>query len=200
MGGAVGERPCHRGQHALGGRRAGLADVEQDERPGAVGVLRHARGDAGLAEQRRLLVAGDAADRDALGNAAVGRGRCRCGRSTGRSRAGRRSGRRAARRVPDPTNSVRMSHSMVRLALVASVTKRRPPVRFHTSHESIVPMARSSSTGMSRCSSSHAALVPEKYGSSTSPVRSRISGRWPAAASSSQRDAVRRSCHTIAVP
>ena len=46
--------------------------------------------------------------------------------------------------------------------------------------------------------SSHSSLVAEKYGSSTSPVRSRTSGSCPAARSSSQRAAVRRSCHTIA--
>src|SRR5262249_10872556 len=43
--------------------RAFLTDVHEYERACAVGVLRHARLEAGLAEQRRLLVAGDAADR-----------------------------------------------------------------------------------------------------------------------------------------
>ena len=95
---------------------------------------------------------------------------------------------------------VRMSHSMVRLALVTSVAKTSPPVRFQISHASMVPRARSSSTGMSRCSSIQANLVPEKYGSRTRPVRSRTSGRWPSASSRSQRCAVRRSCHTIALP
>ena len=39
------------------------ADVLQQEAAGAVGVLRHARLTAHLAEQRRLLIAGDAGDR-----------------------------------------------------------------------------------------------------------------------------------------
>ncbi len=95
---------------------------------------------------------------------------------------------------------LRMSHSIVRLALVTSVANTAPPVRFQISQESIVPIARSSSTGMSRSVRSHSILVPEKYGSSTRPVRSRTSGRAPAAVSSSQRCAVRRSCQTIAVP
>ena len=41
------------------------ADVLQQEAAGAVGVLRHARRAAHLAEERRLLVAGDAGDRHA---------------------------------------------------------------------------------------------------------------------------------------
>jgi hypothetical protein len=38
--------------------------VHQHEAAGAIGVLDHARLEAGLAEQRRLLVTGDAGDRD----------------------------------------------------------------------------------------------------------------------------------------
>ncbi|OPZ05782.1 MAG: hypothetical protein BWZ09_00882 [Alphaproteobacteria bacterium ADurb.BinA305] len=41
-----------------------MAGVHEQEAAGAVGVLRHARGEAGLAEGRRLLVAADAGDRD----------------------------------------------------------------------------------------------------------------------------------------
>jgi hypothetical protein len=40
---AVGQRPGHRGEHALGRLRAGGAHVEQHEAAGAVGVLGHAR-------------------------------------------------------------------------------------------------------------------------------------------------------------
>ena len=61
---AVGERPGDGRQHALRRWRARRADVEQHEAARAVGVLGHARLEAGLAEQRRLLVTGDAADRD----------------------------------------------------------------------------------------------------------------------------------------
>jgi hypothetical protein len=42
-------------------------------------------------------------------------------------------------------------------------------------------------------------LVPEKYGSSTSPVAARTAGSWPASLSSRQIGAVRRSCQTIAL-
>ena len=94
----------------------------------------------------------------------------------------------------------RMSSSIVRLALVTSVACTSPPVRFQISHASIVPSASCGPTGIWRSRSSHSNLVPEKYGSSTSPVRSRTIGRCPAAVSSSQRAAVRRSCQTIAVP
>ena len=69
MGGAVGERPGHGGEHPLGGSWTGLSDVEQDERARAVGVLRHSRHDTGLAEQRRLLIACHAADGETAGDA-----------------------------------------------------------------------------------------------------------------------------------
>ena len=46
---------------------ADVAGVEQEERAGAVGALPLARPEAALAEERGLLVAGDAADRDAVG-------------------------------------------------------------------------------------------------------------------------------------
>ena len=75
---------------------------------------------------------------------------------------------------------------------------RRRPVRFHSSHESTVPKARSGSASTPPSRSSHSSLVAEKYGSSTRPVVSRTSGRCPASRSSSQRAAVRRSCHTMA--
>ena len=55
--------PRHGGDQSLGGFRALGPDVHQHEAPGAVGVLDHARLEAGLAEQRRLLVTGRPADR-----------------------------------------------------------------------------------------------------------------------------------------
>ena len=116
----------------------------------------------------------------------------------------------AARGTPSSSHSSsshardRMSSSIVRLALLTSVTWTSPPVRFQMIHESIVPIARASVTGTPPCPSlaprSQPIFVPLKYGSSTSPVRSRTSGRWPASARSRQRSAVRRSCHTIALP
>ena len=96
-----------------------------------------------------------------------------------------------------------MSNSMVRLALEGSVASTSPPVRFHSSQVSTVPDAqlrpdRHAAAALPAGVSSHSIFVPLKYGSSTSPVRWRTSGRWPAAASASQRAAVRRSCQTMA--
>ena len=51
------EQPCGR-------RRRDVADVHQHERTGSVRVLRHARLEAGLAEESRLLVAGNPRNRD----------------------------------------------------------------------------------------------------------------------------------------
>ena len=92
--------------------------------------------------------------------------------------------------------NVLMSNSMVRLAFEGSVTKAAPAVNFHTSHESIVPMHKCSIGGTFVCCNSHAAFVPEKYGSSTSPVTARTRPRC--GSNSSHRPAVRRSCHTMA--
>ena len=47
-------------------------------------------------------------------------------------------------------------------------------------------------------SASQTSLVPEKYGSSRSPVSSATRSSWPASRSRVQMSAVRRSCHTIA--
>ncbi len=95
-----------------------------------------------------------------------------------------------------------MSNSSVREALVTSVTWRLPPVRFQISHESTVPNAISPASARARkpstLSSSHAILVPEKYGSSSRPVRAATVSPSPCARSSSHIVAVRRSCHTIA--
>ena len=65
--GAAGELPADGGEQTVDGLGRLGAHVHQHERAGAVGVLGHARLEAGLAEQRRLLVAGDAAHGDAVG-------------------------------------------------------------------------------------------------------------------------------------
>ncbi len=91
---------------------------------------------------------------------------------------------------------------MVRDALLGSVTCTRPPVRFHTSHESTVPNASLPAFALARAPgtlrSSHSSFVPEKYASTTSPVLRLISGASPRAFNRSHAAAVRRSCHTIA--
>ena len=55
------EIPRHAGQEALGRRRVRGTEVHEHERAGAVRVLGHAGLEARLAEQRRLLITGDAA-------------------------------------------------------------------------------------------------------------------------------------------
>ena len=95
-----------------------------------------------------------------------------------------------------------MSKSMVREAFVASVAWTRPPVRRQSRKQSTVPNASSPAAARRRASgtlsSSHAILLAEKYGSTTSPVRSRIRASCPSATSLSQNPAVRRSCQTTA--
>ncbi len=70
-----------------------------------------------------------------------------------------------------------MSHSIVRDAFDGSV--RCSPVSLKINHESIVPNTappvRARSRSPSTLRNSHSILVAEKYGSSTSPVRSRTS-------------------------
>ena len=88
-------------------------------------------------------------------------------------------------------SSVSSDASIVRDAFVASVTCTSPPVSFQTSQVSTVPNASPARPCSRR---SHSSFVAEKYGSGTSPVRSRIKS----GSSSRQRAAVRRSCQTIA--
>ena len=59
--GAGVELPRHGREQSLDRIRQRCAEVDEHERPGAVGVLRHARLEAGLPEERGLLIAGDAA-------------------------------------------------------------------------------------------------------------------------------------------
>src|SRR5256886_517769 len=97
---------------------------------------------------------------------------------------------------------VRRLNSIVRDALLGSVTCTRPPVRFHTSHESTVPEASLPAFARARALGTlrriHSSLVPEKYASTTSPVLRLINGASPRAFNRSQAAAVRRSCHTMA--
>ncbi len=99
--------------------------------------------------------------------------------------------------------SVWMLNISVRDALVVSVMWRRPSVSFHSSHVSTVPNASSPASARLRTPATlsriHASFVPEKYASSTRPVRSRKSGSAPSERRRSQMPAVRRSCQTIAL-
>ena len=59
----AGSPPRHRGEHPRIRRHTLVARLHEHERTRAIGVLGHPDGGAGLAEQGRLLIAGDAADR-----------------------------------------------------------------------------------------------------------------------------------------
>ena len=100
-------------------------------------------------------------------------------------------------------SSVWMLNSMVREALVTSVTCSPCCVRFQTSQLSTVPkaslpwLARSRAPGT--LSSIQRILVAEKYESIGKPVFSRTMASRPRSFSSSQKSAVRRSCQTMAL-
>ena len=70
-----------------------------------------------------------------------------------------------------------MSYKSVREAFVASVLNAAPPLSFHISQLSTVPMARFALGGTPPSRNSHSALVPLKYGLRTRPVRRRTCGR-----------------------
>ena len=113
---------------------------------------------------------------------------------------------RGTRRISSSSSSqspVRMLKSSVREAFDGSVTCVRLCEKFQVIHVSIVPNASSPRSARIRApgtlSSSHASLVPEKYGSNTRPVFARTVSSAPDARSSAHCAAVRRSCHTIAL-
>ena len=92
--------------------------------------------------------------------------------------------------------------SMVRLALVASVTWGRPSTRCQARKLSTVPKHSSPRFARScrcRLSSSQASFVPEKYASGTRPVFSRMISAMPSRFSRSMYSAVRRHCQTMAL-
>ena len=60
---AVCEGPCHGRQQPVDGIREFGSHVGKQKGPGAIGVLRLAGLEAGLAEESSLLIAGDTADR-----------------------------------------------------------------------------------------------------------------------------------------
>src|SRR5262249_31533706 len=148
-----------------------VAGVEQHEAAGPVGVLRHAGAVAALAEQRRLLVAGDAGGEERLAKDAGGRHAGARGRRRDRPRRGRARGAGSSRSSWSSLSLVWMLKRSVREALETSVTWVRLPVSCQTSHVSTVPNASSPRAARSRApgtsSSSHASLVPLKYGSMT---------------------------------
>ena len=199
VGGA--ERPRDRREQSVDRLGQGRADVGEHERAGAVGVLRHARLDARLSEQRRLLIARDPADRNREPGGAIGAGNAEA------------SARRRDRGEDRPRNVEERAQLVGPVAALDVVEHRAARVRrigrVHAAvgaagqvpedprvdgaeHEVGVGGRRRRRAAATR------ACVAEKYGSSTRPVLRRISGSWPASRSASQRAAVRRSCQTIA--
>ena len=166
----------------------GAALVREDEAARAVGRLRLAGREAGLAEERRLLVArrsrrrGTRAPRSSASPTTPLDGTIRGSTSRGhRKRASSSSSHASGSR----------SSSIVRDALETSVTCTARPSASRASQR--VDRAEGK-VARERRASSHSSFVAEKYGSGTRPVRSRISSTG----SSAQRAAVRRSCQTIA--
>ena len=129
-------------QQPVARRQRRRAGVHQQEAARAVRVLGHAGLEAGLAEQRRLLVARDPRNGNASG--------LRAWRSVHRRRATTRTTCGSTARGMRNRSSMKSSHwalvtfsSSVRLALDTSVTCRSPLVSCHTSQLSIVPKASS---------------------------------------------------------
>ena len=98
---------------------------------------------------------------------------------------------------------LRMSYSIVRAALVASVAWVLPSVNFHSKKLSTVPNRRSPFLALARAPSTlskiHLILVAEKYGSKSKPVLCVVVGSKPSAFKELHISEVRRSCHTMAL-
>ena len=104
------EVPRDADDEAVGRGRTVGAGVGQREAAGAVGDLHHAGLEAGLTEERSLLVAEDGRDRDAVEDVLrPDRGhrarRCRSGRRTGAPRGACVPARRRGRRAPGTTRA-----------------------------------------------------------------------------------------------
>ena len=152
--------------------------------------------EAGLAEQGRLLVAGDARS---PGCRPAGRSR-RPSRRSGRSTAAPRAGTTWARRTARTARRTRRASDVVeqRAAGVRRVGEVRPAgeVPEHPrvdGAEGEVGAGLDAALGQQpRQLGGREVRVEHEAGGAGAP------GRWPAARSSSQRSAVRRSCHTMA--
>ena len=118
------------------------------------------------------------------------------GRTSGSARRGTP---KQVAQLGGPLPCVPMSKSIVRLALRGSVAMTAPPVRFHSSQESIVPRARSR-VGLDAALGQQPLepWCPRSRGRGRARSWSAPASRCPARGSSSQRPAVRRSCQTMA--
>ena len=101
-----------------------VAGIEQREAAGAVGRFHHAGRETALPDGRRLLIAGDAADRNR--SAERSGGRAEIARAVAHLRQQRAAARGTARQAPGPIAPLWISNSSVRAALVASVACTLP--------------------------------------------------------------------------
>ena len=150
------ERPGHGREQAGHRLGAGGAHVHEHEAAGPVGVLGHARPEAGLAEEGGLLVAGDPADRHP-GRPVPAPPRRRsspAGHWTRRPRAAIDRGTPNRSASSSSHGSRPMSKSRVREALVGSVAWTAPPVSCQQ-HPAVDRPERQVGTGF------HAALVQQ---------------------------------------
>jgi hypothetical protein len=177
-------------------RRAGIHD---DKGAGAVGALGIAGGETGLAEQRRLLVAGDAGDRNAVGQPRTPRvwpSTPLLGRS-GQDLSGHLEQRSSSR--PRPGSRF---ISEVRAALETSVTCTSPPVSATAgscrSCRRPAPRAFSARRG-GHFLQQPAELAGAEVGIEHQPLRSAPAPRARLASARRQKSAVRRHCQTIAL-
>ena len=190
----VDEQPAGRGDR----RRAA---VGQQETARAVGDLGQTRRVAALAEQRRLLVAAQGGDGQRLAETTKPASR-RSPRSCRQPRAAPRGARRTAPSAPRPRRRCgcrravcakrwsRRSRAAGRRS--GSRRARNRPCRRRARRGGRAPRRRRYAPGSS------AAWWPRSRDRSTSPVRSRTNGSWPATRSSRHSSAVRRSCQTMA--
>ena len=199
--------PGDRREQAVRATRTGSSPgVHQHEAAGAVGVLRAARLEAGLTEERRLLVARDAGDRDARRRSSPASVSPYDARSWDAPRAAccaRDAEARQELLVPAQPSRCRTAACATRWS--TSVTCTAPPVRFQTSQR--VDRAERELAAFGACRARRATLsrIQRDLGRRRSRRRARArcargpSARGPARLSSSQMPAVRRHCHTIAL-
>ena len=178
-----------------------VAGIEQQETTGSVGRLGHSRLEAGLADQRRLLVARDAADRDGtLQEAGCGLAEVAAAVLHVRHERARHVEQAQQLVVPFAAVNVEQHRARgVRHVGRVNAAARQPPQQ--ESSRSCRTRARRARRALARpttLSRIQRILVPEKYGSSRSPVRRRTRSSAPSLRSLAHAGAVRRSCQTMA--
>ena len=177
------------------------AGVEQGEAAGAVGRLHHARREAGLADGRGLLVAGDAADRDRAaeqgrrGRAELGGAILHLGQHRARHAAGSPAARRPSAGVDVEQQRARGVGGVGGVHLAAGQPPEQEAVD-GAERELAALGARRARRG--RCRGSRRSWCRRNRGRGAGRSSAEIAGSWPSAFSFAQMSAVRRSCQTMA--